>query len=56
MTRVEKVQALAKEKGHCVCSKEFACPCKCFKAIYRCHCAGEDTGMRMEGWIEFNKN
>ncbi|NTU73635.1 hypothetical protein HGB07_05735 [Candidatus Roizmanbacteria bacterium] len=57
LTKREKVQKLAIEKGSCLCSSPsfpFKCPCNVFRKTYKCHCAGDDTGMTQEEWAEDN--
>jgi hypothetical protein len=29
---------IAKEKGHCPCDKDKACPCEEFLNYHKCHC------------------
>jgi hypothetical protein len=49
----DEIQKLAKEKGHCLCSKLFSCPCRYFQDKNVCHCAGEGTHDFQE-WIDYN--
>lgn len=52
----EKVQAKAKEIGHCLCSPVFKCPCNFFKKYDVCKCANEECGDKcnIEDWVNEN--
>lgn len=53
----KQVQERAKKIGHCVCSKEFSCPCRWFIDTEICKCAGEGgnfTAKSMKEWIKYN--
>jgi len=51
----QEAQKLAKEKGHCLCSKLFTCPCRVFKDKDFCKCANEGD-MNYQEWLEYNQN
>lgn len=53
MTRKE-AQTKAKEIGHCLCSKEFTCPCKVFIQDDTCKCCGEGN-ITFDEWFNRNK-
>ena len=50
--RLAKAQALAREKGHCLCSIEFTCPCNWFKKNAECACCGDQIDNKK--WRAFN--
>ena len=52
---MNKIQQKAKQLGHCLCSKEFTCPCEYYKNTSKCHCAGDIIDIGFETWIEYNK-
>jgi len=53
--KIREVQSVAKQVGHCLCSKLFKCPCNYFRDKKICKCSeDEKTDINMEEWINYN--
>jgi len=48
------VQRKAEQLGHCVCSKQFSCPCRFFRNKDICHCANEKHDESYQEWLDYN--